>query len=451
MVVAVVVVGVGVVQAQRIHRDVLVVVIMMVVVGAKRVIGVVAGHSDAEAEAEVECRGRVGVHGGLLEAVVMMEVVGEGGLWLGLPGEWGAAGGGGGVAAALGELVGGRRLRGSCPDCGGLLIMALAVEVVLTLAMAVAVAVRMVQEVGAGALGEEAVQAGDDTAVGIAAGSEEAHLHAMVAATVDVRSGGRRVGRSGGCGEHAKQRGFVHGRGHAISSGGGETLVLDMRRGGRGHGGVGKVLAVRVCEARLALHHCRGRHHGRGRLGLGSRGVLADALSLGFDDCPVLALDVPDAAAWLGLVLVLFGFRLVFPLPLGDTTFAGCGGAVPALRLDAQHGRAESRVSHASGMAVGDGLGEDGAAGHLIPVDLVIREAARQFCGRPRVPTTNPSPAGISQLTSLRHFCCRIANKKRAITLSLFAMMMVLLASPRPSSRCEGEEEDEKRGQRARK
>lgn len=47
-------------------------------------------------------------------------------------------------------------------------------------------------------------------------------------------------------------------------------------------------------------------------------------------------------------------------------------------------------------------------------------------------------PKGPRSLTSFRHFCCRIANKKRAITLSLFDMMAVLVVGPRSDR--EGEE-----------
>ena len=129
-----------------------------------------------------------------------------------------------------------------------------------------------------------------------------------------------------------------------------------------------EVLAEGVGDGRLGLHVGR-CHHRRGRLVW----VLVDAFSFGLDGCD-FALDVSDAAAALRLVLVfLFGFRvIVFLLLLGDARLAARGCAISLLRLQAEDLLSEARKPHAGGMSVGDLLGQDWVAGHLVPIDLSV-------------------------------------------------------------------------------
>lgn len=78
-------------------------------------------------------------------------------------------------------------------------------------------------------------------------------------------------------------------------------------------------------------------------------------------------------------------------------------------------------------MAVCDLLCEDGIVCNLVPIDLVLgqhREFLRYFFQAERI------------LTSLRFFCCRMANRKRHMALSLFEdMVMVLTGLPRSNNR----------------
>lgn len=70
-------------------------------------------------------------------------------------------------------------------------------------------------------------------------------------------------------------------------------------------------------------------------------------------------------------------------------------------------------------MAVGDFLGQYRVAGNFAPVDLTCESVDSSM------------ERGVLQdmreresLTSFRFFCCRIANRNRAMALSLFDMML---------------------------
>lgn len=56
------------------------------------------------------------------------------------------------------------------------------------------------------------------------------------------------------------------------------------------------------------------------------------------------------------LVVLLFLFRWLLLLFVLRDPVLVCGGSVTFLRLETQHRRAETGVSHASSMTVGDGL-----------------------------------------------------------------------------------------------
>lgn len=114
-----------------------------------------------------------------------------------------------------------------------------------------------------------------------------------------------------------------------------------------------------------------------------------------------------------GLFVLLL--RLGFLLGLGDLRLAGAG-PIPSLRFDVQQGITESRVPHASSMAVCDLLGQYRVMGNSVPVNLT---------GQRRTPWRS-SPSVRGALTSLRFFCWSMAKRNRAMTLSLLEDMMTM-------------------------
>lgn len=77
-------------------------------------------------------------------------------------------------------------------------------------------------------------------------------------------------------------------------------------------------------------------------------------------------------------------------------------------------GGSEAGVPHSRGMTVGDGLDEDGIGSHLTPINLEMNGLERLVQAK----------AEKREPTSLRFFCFRMANKKRAMALSLLGDMM---------------------------
>lgn len=130
------------------------------------------------------------------------------------------------------------------------------------------------------------------------------------------------------------------------------TVWIHRRRNGwRGSG-----LTIQRIWFALLLYLCGGSRAATCAIGWtlpGNVGYLLD-IFIPPRSCSLVMLRV------LG-VLVLLG--------LGDTGVTAVG-AVPTLRLDAEHGGSETAEPHPRRMAVGNGLEEDRVRGDLVPVDL---------------------------------------------------------------------------------